>query len=197
MSQPKILQGERQKRRHRKMNPRIKSIIFPVFIAFALISMRSESLAEPFAHITNYGDNTVSLIDISTNSVIDTISVGSGPTAVGVNPLGTRVYVTNRLENTVSVTDTATNNVIAIIPVEDQPRGIAVSPTGTRIYVTNRVGNSVSVIDSATNTVIDTVLVGNGPLGVAVDPMGTRVSRHRLSNRNQNQYSGRHHNGRK
>lgn len=52
--------------------------------------------AAPFAYITNSGDNTVSVIDIATNTVIGTpIPVGPFPFGVAVNPAGKRVYVTN------------------------------------------------------------------------------------------------------
>jgi len=49
-----------------------------------------------FAYITNGNSATVSVIDTSTNTVINTIQVGATPYGVAVSPSGNRVYVANR-----------------------------------------------------------------------------------------------------
>jgi YVTN family beta-propeller protein len=67
------------------------------------------------------GDNSVSVIDTATNTVIATIPVGKSPIGVGVTPDGSKVYVANFQSNTVSVIDTVTNTVIATIRVGVQP----------------------------------------------------------------------------
>ena len=61
--------------------------------------------------------NSVSIIDIATNTVIDTVSVGSGPTGISATPDGTKVYVTNYGSSTVSVIDTETKKVTATVNV--------------------------------------------------------------------------------
>ncbi len=71
--------------------------------------------AAPFAYITNYDDNTVSVIDTATNKVTSTVPVGLGPGGVAVAPDGKKVYVANNDSNSVSVIDTATNSVTANI----------------------------------------------------------------------------------
>ena len=40
--------------------------------------------AEPFAYITNSGSNNVSVIDVSTNTVVDTVDVGDLPFSLGL-----------------------------------------------------------------------------------------------------------------
>src|SRR5438132_14037951 len=81
-------------------------------------------------YVANSDDNTVSVIDGSTNTVIATILVGSHPVGVGVNPLTDRVFVAdNGLgigPGTVSVIDATTNSVIATIPVDQNPFAVAV-----------------------------------------------------------------------
>jgi len=113
------------------------------------------------------------------NSVVATISVGSGPSEIAISPDGSHAYVTNVAPATVSVIDTSTESVIATIPVGGNPSGIAASPDGRRVLVANyktyqaNSGNTVSVIDTALNRVIDTVPVGNGPNAVSFTPDGT------------------------
>lgn len=79
-------------------------------------------------YIVNKGNNTVSVINTTTNTVIATIPVGASPDQVTILPDGTFAYVTNQVDNTVSVIDIATNMVIATIPGFNGPTGIK---TGT------------------------------------------------------------------
>ncbi len=129
----------------------------------------------PRAYITNAFDNTVSVIDTASNTVVATVPVGTTPFGVAVNPAGTFVYVANFDSSTVSVIDTASNTVTATVPVEAGPEGVAVNPAGTFAYVTNSNSSTVSVINTASNTVTATVPVGPVPTGVAVNPAGTFV----------------------
>jgi len=62
--------------------------------------------AQTRAYVTDHLDNTISVIDIATNTVVATIPVGLGPFAVAITPDGTRAYVSNDFDNTVSVIDT-------------------------------------------------------------------------------------------
>jgi YVTN family beta-propeller protein len=133
-----------------------------------------------FAYIPNYDDNTVSVIDLVTNTVTTTIPAGNAPFAVATSPLN-KVYITNALENSVSVLDAATNSVMSTILLDTtglpNQSGIAVGPNGSRIYAAyNRTStSSLAVIDGATDSIIDTVDVGRNPFGVVVNPTGTRV----------------------
>ena len=100
---------------------------------------------------SNYGSNTVSVIDTSTNTVSDTITVGSGPEGISISLDGTRAYVTNGTDGTVSVIDTSTNTVIAVIVVGTSPSEVAFyyqPPVSAMAYVTNTSSNNISVINT-------------------------------------------------
>lgn len=58
-------------------------------------------------YVTNQVFGTVSVIDESTLSVVDTVNVGSYPTGVEVDTSTHTIYVTNYTDNTVSVIDYA------------------------------------------------------------------------------------------
>jgi YVTN family beta-propeller protein len=78
----------------------------------------SPEQATPFAYITNSNADSVSVLDIVSNTVVGApIAVGASPVGVAVHPAGTRVYVINFTANSVSVIDTATHSVTATIPV--------------------------------------------------------------------------------
>ncbi|MGD0709968.1 MAG: T9SS type A sorting domain-containing protein [Bacteroidales bacterium] len=132
------------------------------------------------AYITNRGSNSVSVINVVTNTVTATIPVpvGADPWGVSVSPDGNKVYVITNSDSTVRVINTATNTVTAYIPVGENPVGIAVSPDGNWVYVTNgsySMGNTVNVINSIADTVSATITVGTQPYGVAVSPNGSWV----------------------
>jgi len=111
---------------------------------------------------------------VTSDTVTDTIPVGSWPYGAAVAPDGKKVYVTNSGDNNVSVIDTAINTVIATIPVGNYPWGVAVSPDGKKVYVANTVSSDISIIDTATNTVIAIVPIG-APGQVAVSPDGSKI----------------------
>jgi YVTN family beta-propeller protein len=56
-------------------------------------------------YVASYTDNTVSVIDGSTNKIMETLTVGANPSHVAVNPITNKVYVTNQGSNSVSVID--------------------------------------------------------------------------------------------
>ena len=122
------------------------------------------------AYITDYGANTVSVIDTADNALAATIRVGQKPTVVAVAPDGRRAYVTNSGADTVSVIDVAGNAVTDTVPVK-QPTGIAVTPDSGHVYVSNNGSDSVSVIDAATFSVA-TIPAGRRPAAVAISADG-------------------------
>ncbi|MEQ1744288.1 MAG: PKD-like domain-containing protein [Saprospiraceae bacterium] len=130
-------------------------------------------LGTGFAYITNNTSNTVSVIDLASNTVVAVIPVGIFPYGVSVAPDGSLVYVTNTTSGTVSVIDAATNMVVATVPVGTNPQGIAVSPDGSLVLVTNTGSFSVSLLETNTNTVLATIPTPGGfPTGVAFHPGG-------------------------
>ena len=91
------------------------------------------------AYITNPGDNTVSVIDTATNTVVGSpIPVGSFPFGVAVTPDGSKVYVTNaRRQHRIGDRHGDQHGGRPPIPVGVDPVGVAVTPDGSKVYVTN------------------------------------------------------------
>jgi len=96
----------------------------------------------------------VSVVDLTSNIIVDTIVVGNMPAGIAITPDGSLLYVTNYNDpngipgaGTVNIINAATNEVIApVIDVQEGPGAIAISPDGEYAYVSNYIGNSVSVI---------------------------------------------------
>lgn len=135
------------------LRPAIRVVVF----AFLLCFGAGAALAQTRAYVANATDNTVSVIDTATASVIATVPVGLGPRSVAVTPNGRFAYVVNQLGNTVSVISAVTNTVVATVPVAVFPGDIAITPNSAFAYVTSSPSDSISVIDTATNTVVNTI----------------------------------------
>lgn len=108
-------------------------------------------------------------------TLITTISVGSGPQGIAINPTTGLAYVANQGTTTVSVINLSTDAVTATIPGLSGPRSIAINSSTNTVYVTNYNGGTVSVINGATNTVTTTITVGSNPVGLALDVADSKL----------------------
>ncbi|MFA6296809.1 MAG: choice-of-anchor D domain-containing protein [Patescibacteria group bacterium] len=132
--------------------------------------------ARPYAYVTNADDNSVSVIDTATNSVIKTIGAGNFSLGVGITPDRTKVYITNAFGNSISVINTTTLEVVKTISLVDQPYGIVFNPSGTKGYVSlGNLSGYVSVINVATDEQEALITVGNSPAGLTINPLGTKL----------------------
>ncbi|MEP7182914.1 MAG: beta-propeller fold lactonase family protein [Betaproteobacteria bacterium] len=132
-------------------------------------------VAGPFAYITNFDSTYVTVVDVSTNQVVNIIDVGWGPRAIAIAANGGAVYVGHYWSDTVSVIDVRNQVVSGTIAAGNGPRGLALSPDGGTLYVANNVAGTVSVVNTAQLTVVATIPVALNPWGVAVSPDGSKV----------------------
>ena len=112
------------------------------------------------------------------DSVIATITVGTGPYGAIFNPITGHVYTADIASSTVSVIDTTSNNVLTTIhlPNNYTPRELALDTKRNYIYTANIFSNTLSVIDAATNNVIDTVQSSGSIVdGVTYDPVNDHI----------------------
>ncbi len=65
---------------------------------------------EKFLYVANFTSNTVSVIDLTLQTIIREIEVGKGPTNISVGTK--RLYVINFLSDSISVIDLATNTIV-------------------------------------------------------------------------------------
>jgi YVTN family beta-propeller protein len=149
-----------------------------LLLIMVIQTMTSSLIAAPFIYVTNPPDETVSVIDAATNTVVKTISGFNTPFFQAITPDDKFDYVTNILNNTVSVIDIPTNTIVNTINSAqfDIPFGIsvAITPSGQIMYVANNTlsGNgTVSRIDVATNMVIGSAIpVGLKPAVIVITP---------------------------
>jgi YVTN family beta-propeller protein len=152
-------------------------------MATALVTLTCVAQAQPFAYVTNYGGNSVSVIDTGTNSVTTTIPVGVSPAGVCMNPDGSVIYVVNGGGSpgpgSVSLIDAAFNTVIGSIEVGADAKFCALDPAGKFLYVGfygEGAGNGgIDVIDTGTYAVTATIPIGLSPEEIALNAAGTEL----------------------
>jgi len=124
------------------------------------------------AYVTNYNSDTVTPIDMATNTAGTPITVGDDPFAVAITPDGKTAYVANDGSTTVTPIDIATNTAGTAISVGNVPDAVAITPDGRTAYVANAGSNNVTPIDIATNTAGTAIPVGAEPDAIAITPDG-------------------------
>lgn len=131
------------------------------------------TLDNAFLYVVNQDANSVSKIDLATNTLLSTIPVGSSPYSLGMTPDGQFIYVANQFDATVSVIDTTTDTVPATIPCTD-PFAFAFRPDSAFVYVLN-IGGDVNVIQVSSQTVIATPNANAGVQQIFARPNGQHV----------------------
>ena len=142
------------------------------------------------AYVSDWGQRTVSVVDLAAGRTTKTITVGQHPSAMALAPDGSELYVANTDGDSVSVVDTGTDAVARTIdlrpdrrsPAGTSPNALAVAPDGGTLYVADAGGNDVAVVrlaedrqDDGADDVVGRIPTGWYPTGVAVDPSGKRL----------------------
>ncbi len=126
-------------------------------------------------YVANFGSDSVSVIDASTNTVVNTIAVGIEPFDIAFNPNTNLVYVVNGGSDSVSVINGDTNTVINTISVGIDPIAIAINPDTNTLYLANQGSDTISVIDGDTNTIVGSIDVGTSPVQFGVNPSTNKI----------------------
>ncbi len=141
--------------------------------------------------VANWLSPTLSVIDVTTNSLITTplVNVGLLARGVAVHPTLPYLYVTN-MGGSGGVTIVRTTDLSIVKPkaaVGVDPFGIAVAPDGSAVYVALEGEGRLAIVDPQSGALMGTsVQVGSKPTGVAVAPDGRHVY---VTNRDSNTLS--------
>ena len=130
--------------------------------------------------VTNYGDDTVSLLNATTLAVDGVIAVPGEPVAVVVSDGRAYVSTSSPSYDAVSVIDTYAQTVIASYSLAFSVTALAVSPDGKRVYA-GRTGDDyvdIAVIDTTAERVGTIDIASGAGIGidaVEVDRTGKRL----------------------
>ena len=159
---------------------------------FGVGDLPSQVLMSPdgrTAYVENQNASTITFVDVATNSITGTVSVGSGSILnSGLSPDGTRLYAGTDFSG-VYIIDTGTRAVIGQIPASSTGTlitGFAFHPFASCMYITSRDAGNVLTIDLTLNAVVNSWTVAGGRMqGLAVSRdggtlYGTDIQRSKL-----------------
>jgi YVTN family beta-propeller protein len=118
--------------------------------------------------VANAGDGTVSIIDVSSKTVTETLAADvRGANRLKFTPDGTRVLISSLGGPDVAIIDNSTRKTIKRIPVGHGAAGILVQPDGSRAFVACTPDSYVTVIDLPSLEVVGHIDAGKNPDGLA------------------------------
>jgi len=137
------------------------------------VSLRFDS-ARAFLYVANSGSSNVSVVDILTKTVVNTISVGTNPVHLQLDSDNNLMYVVSDggeggAFGSVSVINTNSQSLIATIYGLIRPRQVAVDNVNKKLYVSSFTSNNITVINNPDNlnyTVDRQINIGDNSFGV-------------------------------
>jgi YVTN family beta-propeller protein len=116
-------------------------------------------------YVANFGEDTVSVNNVSTPTVVSTISLpaGSQPVFVRSTENG-NMYLANYGTNTVSQINTASDVVVGTVSVGTKPVAMAEMPNTQKLYVVNQGSGTVTSVNTSGLSVAKTIPVGSSPV---------------------------------
>ena len=125
----------------------------------------------------NSYDDTITIIDTATWTVLATVVVGDFPTTATFSPDDTRIFITNRTEESVSFVSNAgeDSTLLGTAAVGAFPFISVPNADGSTLYVLNTNENTVGVIDTATFTQTATIAVDQTPVDIIADTDNNRL----------------------
>ena len=126
------------------------------------------------AYVSNLGSQSVSIVDVASNTQTGTIPVTGDPFALAINPGGTFLFVTTNV-NRVFKIDLATNSAVGFLDLPATSHHILASPNDTLLYVATRDGGSVLEVNWRTMTVARTFILGGVTQGMAISQDRTEL----------------------
>jgi YVTN family beta-propeller protein len=133
--------------------------------------------------VSNWGDQSVSILDSASLNEVTRIAVGSHPNEMIWAKDG-RLFVADSGSNQVSViadskvVETISTTLDPKAPVGSTPDALALSPDGRRLYVANADNNNVAVIDVSDrkeSRVLGLIPTGWYPTTLAIAPTGNQI----------------------
>jgi PQQ-dependent catabolism-associated beta-propeller protein len=167
-----------------------------VIATLALFAASGCDRQSPAAHVyvSNEGSGTISVIETSTDQVVDTIAVGKRPRGLRLSRDGQTLYVAlsgsprrvqkvhagkgispDRDADGIGVIDVRSRRLVKKIAAGQDPEAFDLSRDGQHLYVSNEETAETGVVDVERGVVVQTIAVGHEPEGVATRPDGRVV----------------------
>ncbi|HYB97235.1 MAG TPA: cytochrome D1 domain-containing protein [Vicinamibacterales bacterium] len=159
-----------------------------------MLSCAAATPAGDRVFVSNETSGTVSVVDVASRRVVQTIHVGKRPRGIRATTDGRTVYVAlsgspiggpnvdestlpppDRRYDGIGVIDVASGSLTRTLKSGTDPEQFAISADGSRLFIANEDAGLASVLDVATGEIIKEIEVGGEPEGVDLSPDGRLV----------------------
>jgi YVTN family beta-propeller protein len=110
--------------------------------------------ARMLLYVDNSLGDDITVIDLGTMKVANTLKVGQLPHGLCATADGRRLFTTIESEKTLKVIDTGSGKILDTIPLTGRPNECAATPDGRYVGVPIRDGNSVDIVDTTMKKVV-------------------------------------------
>ena len=127
-------------------------------------------------YVANTGEDTVSVNNVASPTVVSTIGLATGSQPVFVHTTeSANMYVANYGNGTVSQINTTSDAVVNTVSVGNHPVALAELPSGQKLYAVNQGSGTVSSINFVGFSVGKTIPVGPTPVWAVTRSDGAKV----------------------
>ena len=123
-------------------------------------------------YVPNSWHNSISIIDLVSVKMLDTVFVGSCPSQIVLCHKYKYIYVANTDSNSVSVLSMDKLNVILQISTGEMPRGMAITNDEERVFVGNHGSSEITEILTKTNKKFKNHKIKCNPWHLRIDNSG-------------------------
>ena len=117
------------------------------------------AIHDTLLYVSTRDAGTVTVLNLKTNTFLDTIPIGGRPQGIVVSPDGTELYVANEL-GTLQFWNIPGQSLDGSVALAGRGFGLARRPTNGQLYVTTLEGGQVQVVDPSTRTIVKSYPVG-------------------------------------
>jgi len=146
----------------------LKTGLKAMFTALCLLSINL--VYGQLAYVANNGDNTVAVVDLSTGTVVTSITLQGAPVKIAVAPDGSQIAAAGA--SFVSFLNPSDNSVINEVTNGTEVREVLYSSDGSTVYTVDQLTTLIQPFDAATQAegTFGFLQSGTGPLAAAFDP---------------------------
>ncbi len=112
------------------------------------------------AFVANIRSNSVSVINLNSDSLEKIINTGQGAEGIALSADGQEVWVTNRSDDTVTILDTTTLEIINTLKSKEFPIRAKTTSDGKYALVSNAKTGDVSIFDAENKELLKTISMG-------------------------------------
>jgi len=127
-------------------------------------------------YTSNGRANNVTVFDLNTLQVLDSIPTGENPDAIFYDDYSKKIITCNGRSKNISVIDPSTNKVVATIDVKGKPETAVSDGTG-KVFINNEDKSEIEVVDINAGKLINSwsIAPGESPSGLSIDRATKRL----------------------